>query len=299
MSVSSRLQTVYGKSEHVVFDDNSRIVFFSDIHRADGSKADDFIQNRSIYLHALDYYYNNGFTYIEVGDGDELWENDHFSTLLDTNLEVYLKIRDFHSRGRFYMLLGNHDVFKRRKSFVKRNLYQYYNPDTDRFEPLFDNIKIHEGLVLKYNGTDFTVFVVHGHHGDLLNDRLWPITRFLVRYIWRHMQFLGIRDPFSPARNQARAINVERNIINWVRESNQMSIMGHTHKIAFAKPGEAPYFNCGCCTRKGYITGIEIQKGQIMLVRWNKVKEANNRIKLTREIIAGPEKIRSYAASKF
>lgn len=110
---------------------------------------------------------------------------------------------------------------------------------------------------------------------------------------------MGIRNPFSPARNQARTFNVEGKLIKWVRENNQMIITGHTHKHAFARPGEVLYFNSGCCTNKGYITGIEIQDGQIMMVKWSENKVGNRYPKIIREVIAGPEMISAYAASKF
>ena len=55
--------------------DHPKIVLFSDCHRGIGTAADSFLPNKSFYMAALSYYYNAGFTYIELGDGDELWEN--------------------------------------------------------------------------------------------------------------------------------------------------------------------------------------------------------------------------------
>lgn len=54
--------------------EQTRIVFFCDCHRGDGSWSDSFLHNKILYQAALDYYWINGFTYVEVGDGDELWE---------------------------------------------------------------------------------------------------------------------------------------------------------------------------------------------------------------------------------
>jgi len=45
-------------------------MFFSDCHRSNGSHSDEFTKNRNTYLFALEYYYKNGFTYVEAGDGD-------------------------------------------------------------------------------------------------------------------------------------------------------------------------------------------------------------------------------------
>lgn len=67
-----RLTEVFGAAEHLIFDDSSRFVFFSDLHRGNNSRADAFAGNEDLFLQALSRYYREGFTYIEVGDGDEL-----------------------------------------------------------------------------------------------------------------------------------------------------------------------------------------------------------------------------------
>jgi hypothetical protein len=177
-------------------------------------------------------------------------------------------------------------------------MYKYYNPLTKRFEPLLDNIRTYEGLVLEYRDTPFTIFVVHGHQGDLMNDMLWPVTRLLVRYVWRHMEFLGFRNPFSPAMNTSRTFAVESSIMKWVQATNQVVIAGHTHKRAFARPGEVLYFNDGCCVYNKYITGIEISNGEIMLVKWREKPGINGLPVVVREVIGGPEKIRMYSGKR-
>jgi hypothetical protein len=69
----------------VPFDDRSKFVFFSDVHRGDDSLSDEFARNRHIYYHALNYYYRDDFTYVEVGDGDELWENGLFRRIYNSH----------------------------------------------------------------------------------------------------------------------------------------------------------------------------------------------------------------------
>lgn len=294
MSTSSRLTSVYNKSEVITFDDTSKFIILSDCHRGDNSSADDFAPNKGIYKSALNYYYKRGYTYIEIGDGDELWENDHLSELFNAHWDAYLLLRKFHRDGRLLMIWGNHDIYKKNKRFVKKNLHNYYNRETQSFEPLFDSIKLHEGLILSYRDTPHNIFIVHGHQGDLLNDLLWPLARFLVRYIWRYIQLLRFRDLISPARNDSRMFAVEDAIMQWVRATGQMVIAGHTHHAMFPNPGETPYFNDGCCVYKGYITGIEIQNGEIMLVKWSKNIRDQGEPAFTREILAGPERIESF-----
>ena len=80
MRTQQRLTEAYEQARVVTFDDESRFVFISDCHRGTGSLADEFTRNENSYVHALDHYYANGFTYVEVGDGDELWEHPVSST---------------------------------------------------------------------------------------------------------------------------------------------------------------------------------------------------------------------------
>ena len=96
MNTFMRLKQVYSSSDHIIFNNSSKLVFFSDCHRGNSSMADSFLKNRDIYLYALNYYYSNGFTYFELGDGDELWENSNFSELINAHLEFILFCQKIH-----------------------------------------------------------------------------------------------------------------------------------------------------------------------------------------------------------
>ena len=52
-----------------------RFIIFSDQHKGTRDTADDFILAEKNYTAALDYYYTNDFTFINLGDCEELWEN--------------------------------------------------------------------------------------------------------------------------------------------------------------------------------------------------------------------------------
>ncbi len=304
MNIFTRLSGVYRKSISIPFDDSSRIVFFSDVHRGDNSPADNFAANKEIYKAALNYYYNNGFTYIEIGDGDELWENDRFSVILRAHTDVFNLLNRFCNSGRLYMIWGNHDMVKKYKNFASRYFSKCAGSRATG-NNLFAGLQVHEGILLNYRKTKNKILVVHGHQGDLFNDRLWFIGRFLSRYIWRHLEILKAKNPVSPASSEERAIIVENALKRWVRLHKTPIIAGHTHKVAFPWPGETPYFNDGCCVYKGYITGIEITDGSISLVRWTAEPEgrgispagrtaSSGRPRAYRHVIAGPEKIRDY-----
>ena len=95
MSSQDRLSKAYNEAKRIGFDNTSKFILFSDIHRGDSSFADDFANNRNIYYHALQHYFKEGYTYIELGDGDELWENIFFKDIFEVNKNVYLLMQKF------------------------------------------------------------------------------------------------------------------------------------------------------------------------------------------------------------
>jgi UDP-2,3-diacylglucosamine pyrophosphatase LpxH len=283
-------------SEEIPFNDSSKIVLFSDCHRGDNSWADDFAHNQSLFYFALEHYYEQGFTCIEIGDSDELHENKRFEDIRRAHSHVFFLMRDFYRDGRLYLIFGNHDIERKDPKVVERTLYRYYDEQTKRYEPLFDGIEVHEGIVLRHWDTAKRIFLAHGHQGDLLGETLWWAARFVSRHFWRHLQLLGIRDPTSPAKNNKKRRIIEGEYIRWVTSQDLIFISGHTHRPMFPQPGTPPYFNTGSCVHPRSITGIEIENGEITLVMWliKPKLEEGGMLYVTREIIAGPEKLSSF-----
>lgn len=296
MSVSERLTEAFksASASKIPFDDSSKFIFFSDCHRGDNSWADDFAHNQTLFFHALDYYYKEGFTYIEVGDGDELWENVEFADIRKAHSHVFWLMRRFHKEKRLYLIWGNHDIERQDPNKVKETLHHYHDERTGKPEPLFDGIKVHEGLVLQYVDMENSIFVVHGHQGDLMNDRLWWLGRFFVRLLWRYLQLVGVRDPTSPAKNFKKQGKIEAGIKAWVRANSQMTICGHTHRSVVPRVGEPPYFNTGSCVHPRCITGIEIQDGEISLIKWCVRPMPGGGLHVVKDSIVRPKKLPSF-----
>lgn len=61
----------------------------SDCHRGIGTSSDNFLKNQHLFFAALKYYYKRGYTYIELGDGDELWENRSMKNIVEVHDEVF------------------------------------------------------------------------------------------------------------------------------------------------------------------------------------------------------------------
>ncbi|WMJ85977.1 metallophosphoesterase [Anaerocolumna sp. MB42-C2] len=298
MSSYSRLNKVFNSAEQILIDDSSKIVLMSDCHRGDGNWGDNFLGNQNLFFAALDFYYRKDFTYIELGDGDELWENRKIDRIISIHSDAFWLMSKFYKAGRFYMLYGNHDHVKKYKDFANDNLKSYYDESIKRRVPLFPNLTIHEGLVLKYKDTDNLLFLTHGHQADFLNYNLWRLSRFLVRYLWRPLELTGVKDPTSAAENHTRKEKVEKKLVYWTKKQNQMLIAGHTHRPVFPQVNEPLYFNDGCCVHPRCITAIEIENGSIVLVKWA-VRTRNDRsLYVDRVILEGPVKLQDYFGIK-
>jgi UDP-2,3-diacylglucosamine pyrophosphatase LpxH len=302
MSIYSRLTEVHQQARQrpIPFDDSSKLILFSDCHRGDNSWADEFARNQTLYFFALEYYYDRGFTYIELGDGDELYKNRDFSEIRYAHSHVFWLLKQFYDSQprRFYLIHGNHDMERADPQTVVRTLYHYNDERTGKILPLFEGLQVHEGLVLSHTPTGGEIFLVHGHQGDPLNDRFWKVGRFLSGTLWRPLQLFGITEPTSPARNFKKRDVVEAQIQDWIQGTCRPLIFGHTHKPSFAKKGEPPYFNTGSCVHPRCITGIEIEQGGIALVKWWLAPDDGGRLCVTREVLEGPREIASLFGSR-
>jgi len=293
MIINKRLSKVYKQSTEIGINDNSKIIMFSDCHRGGNWWFDDFNHNKHIFLHALNHYYQAGFTYIEIGDGDELWKNGNFSKIFKKHEDVFLLMRKFHDEQRLLLLWGNHDMMKKNEKFIKNKLNYFQNEVTNTKEELFKNIKTYEGLKLKYKNAK-NLFILHGHQGDLFADQLWLVGRFFVRYFWRYLQLINIHHPDSPAEDINKRRWLIKKLKKWVNMHDQPTIFGHTHQYALPQYDKTPYFNTGCCVYHRCITGIEIEKGKITLTKWSINTQADGELKVVKNILEGPRDINRY-----
>ncbi|MDR1821162.1 MAG: metallophosphoesterase [Oscillospiraceae bacterium] len=288
----NHIERAYKNAKEVNINEFSRIVVISDCHRGYGGWADNFLGNENSYLAALRYYARNGYTYIELGDGDELWENRRFSEITAAHSEVFTLLRRLWIDGRFMMLYGNHDVEKKLRPEM---LSSYYNIPATCACALFPGITPLESVLLKYGEAgeeEREILLLHGHQGDFFNDQLWRLSRFLVRYFWGPLQAVGIKAPGTAKVNNKSKIKTEKNLMDWAQEHQITMIAGHTHRPCFPEnPGEPPYYNDGCCTHPNQISAIELIGGEIKLVSWKNKTRPDGTLFVGREVIAGPQKL--------
>jgi UDP-2,3-diacylglucosamine pyrophosphatase LpxH len=294
MKAFKRLDKVYEASEKLEFNDTSRIILMSDCHRGDGSWADDFFKNQNIYYSALNYYYKEDFTYIELGDGDELWKNKDMYDIVGVHRNVFELLSRFFNEGRLHFIYGNHDIVKKHVNFAKEQFSYYYSERLKKRVKLFDKLKFHEGIVLYHEANNYELLLLHGHQVDFMNSTLWRFSRFLVRYFWRPLETFGVNDPTSTAKNYERKEVVDERLTEWAKARHILVVAGHTHRPMFPNIGEELYFNDGCCVHPRCITGIEIFEGGIRLVKWSTKTREDGTLYIGRDLLGGPYKLKLY-----
>jgi predicted phosphodiesterase len=308
------------------FDINtSKVIIFSDQHKGGKDMADDFRLAEPNYMAALEFYNEQEYTFVNLGDCEELWENKPTVAVEKNKLTLQLEAR-FLQADRYYRVFGNHDLEWR--YIIPQNLY---------IKPVLGNkLKIYEAIAfeIRYNDHDYTIFLTHGHQGDKNSDgnafstwvvaTLWtPIQRFLeisvntvsdsfdlvdkhntMMYEWSAEQeklvfisghthkpvFASMDhiDRLEKELEKARNVNdAEKiNALNAELQQRQQEYAGKKQVQTMLVPS---YFNSGCCCfSDGDITGIEIADGEIRLVKWkqNEVSQIPERMVLEHSSIS-------------
>ena len=282
----------------IEFDDASKIILISDVHRGNGGYADSLRQNRNIYKAALGFYYENGYTLIELGDGDELWKNKDCLDIAYAYKDIFALLNKFNEKDRLCLVFGNHDRVKSNPEFIKiqEKLFEDAGYGFGReLISLYCNTEFYEGAILRYMPLNKDIIAFHGHQVDLINCDFWKESRFLVRYIWRFMEGIaGFKAPTSPANNHDKGSKIDNILEKLARKEKKILICGHTHNDIFPEPEEGLYFNDGCCVFPSAITCIEITNGEISLVKWEIEVGKKDVLYINKSITGGPEKIQKY-----
>lgn len=282
-----------------------KFIVFSDMHKGGGTGADDFIQCEESYLAALDYYYQNGFHLIALGDCEELWENS-LTDIRKTHPLSFEREKKFVPANAFIKIFGNHDLYWDNDPLATFQLKEIYGYD----------VPIHEGVVLQAMVGERTlnIFCTHGHQGDAVSDGNW-FSKFFVSRIWAPFQAYLKVNPNTPAYNSRLKTLHNTIMYDWsAQQQDLLLITGHTHQpvfeslthierlyrqLQFARKQNdegmigslqkeitlrkfqydqvsadylnlrPSYFNSGCCCyNDGVITGIEISEGALRLIKW-------------------------------
>lgn len=290
----------------IPFDVNEgRFIIFSDQHKGAKNGADDFMLCEPNYLAALDYYYQNIYSLIVLGDCEELWENK-LSKVAKQQQPSFDWYKNFVVQNRFHKVIGNHDLDWKNDPWTKTQIKKMFGAD----------LMIYDGVLLQTAISDKTLQILctHGHQGDRASDGN-RLSKFFVSKIWAPLQAFVKINPNTPAYDSQLKTLHNRLMYEWsIDQKNLLLITGHTHQPVFesltyierlyrdllkAKAAndaslvqktqqeivkrkfeydhvsddyltmKPTYFNSGCCCfSDGDITGIEIQDGCLRLIKW-------------------------------
>ena len=201
-----------------------KFIVFSDQHKGEKNAADDFAVCEKNYFAALEYYFNEGFYFINLGDGEELWENNIFQ-VKKHNKPSFEKEKLFVQQKRFIKIFGNHDLYWANDPLAWIQLQSIYG----------EKIPIYEGCVFTatLNERAFQIYLTHGHQGDLQSDGN-AFSKFFVANIWGPLQGLLDINPNTPAYNDQLKSLHNTLMYEWSSvEKNILLITGHTHQAVF------------------------------------------------------------------
>jgi len=258
-------------------DTTESYIIFSDQHKGNKGWSDDFKGSEVNYLAALEHYNKRNFTFINLGDSEELWKFK-VEDILPANERVFQAESAFQP-NRYYKTFGNHDIIWKNSLDVLLYLKKYFQMPL----PVF------EGIILKMANekTPLEIFLTHGHQGDMMSDNN-AVSTWIVAHIWMPLQRYLRMNINSPSKDFTLRDKHNKMMYEWSsRKKNMILITGHTHKPVFAsgryldhpsneiKINESRqilkpcYFNTGCCCfDDGDITGVEIAEGFIRLIKW-------------------------------
>lgn len=201
------------------------LIVFSDQHKGARDGADDFRRSERAYNAALAYYYHKGHTLVELGDVEELWE-EMPSVVIGRYPRTFELTGRFQKAGRYWRIFGNHDDLWSFPDAVKRLLRPVIGED----------LRVHESVILELPVGKSTcrLLMVHGHQGSIMSDGHAPLSRILVRWLWRPVQRLTGWSPNTPARSWDLRSTHNQAMHRWAAEQEGLLLLaGHTHEPVF------------------------------------------------------------------
>lgn len=285
MGYNSRLEKDFEHALVLPLNQKSKYILLSDCHRGSGKSNDNFLKDEVIYLAALRYYEQCCFTYLELGDGDELWENRSMKKIQEMHPHSFEILSRLYHEKRLFAIYGNHDMVKKKETFQKNNCASLCSKQLFCKYTACSGIRFYPGIILKDEFGRKDIYLTHGHQASIMNSTFWKVNRFLVRYIWKYLELLGVPDPTSAAKNNTEKEKIEKLLLKWAREHAVILITGHTHR-PMAGTKDSPFFNTGSCVHPAGITGIEIENRCITLVKWSLGTRNDQTVYMKREVLA-------------
>jgi len=199
------------------YGEGHRYVVFSDLHMGDGTGADNFKQNETTFVKALQYYKNlpGNYSIILLGDIEELHQATLYKIFKRYRESVYKEFLSGGNGNKIYRVFGNHDI------------------DFSWIDPLSSEVRrmAVEGIRLK-KGNDVDILLTHGHQAMETFEEDLHVVRLgttFFRYVERILKIKS-NSIFVEAPAKKDYIYDE-----WAKKEKKIIICGHTHCPIFAK----------------------------------------------------------------
>jgi len=293
-----------------------KFVILSDQHKGARDGADVFALAENNYIAALAYYFKEGFYYINLGDSEELWEN-LLITVKHHNKATFEAEKTFLHANRFYKIFGNHDLYWDNDPLAAINLEKIYGQKVPIYEGAILRTKLskmkldifmthgHQGD-LQSDGNWFSKWFVSdiwapfqsylriNPNTPANNDELKTVHNRLM-YQWsskRKNMLLITGHTHQPVfksfthlellYEQLEQAKTGKDMVAVQKLNDQISALKNKgDRMPDFKGYLDTYFNTGCCCfNDGDITGIEIEGGNIRLIKWkyDKDKRSNREV---------------------
>jgi hypothetical protein len=168
----------------------AKYMIFSDVHRDAPQdlafRIGHFSYNQDLFLRALDYCDDNGYTVLELGDCEELWYEptfdpaqrqsklDRLKAIVKLHQPVYAKLAALAADGRYHRCIGNHDSYLWQDPKVVA--WRKANPFPELFGGFIirkvktmDDFLPHIGLDPDNYSWRADMLLMHGHQFDFWN----------------------------------------------------------------------------------------------------------------------------------
>jgi UDP-2,3-diacylglucosamine pyrophosphatase LpxH len=281
-----------------------KLIIFSDHHRGRRDGADDFLICEANYMKALEYYDQKDFHLMLLGDVEEFWENP-LPLVMKQYKQVCEKEKSFSSKGKLTKVWGNHDDAWQFPSLVRTHLHKFMGPlfcpeairleVEDQGKPLGKMLLVHghQGNLASDRFAGISKFFVRFVWRNVQRVFKIPLTtprkdkglksaHDQAFYNWaasKESTAVVCGHTHQPVFTSKTHIDALKDkLLLAESEFEKKKIQGQIHALReeFTSLQENVqsfkpcYFNTGCCSfSDGDITGIELNQGQIALIKWN------------------------------
>ena len=121
----------------------------------------------------------------------------------------------------------------------------------------------------------------------MLNSTLWRLSRFLVRYVWRPLESLGIPDPTSAAKTTQKKKCYGKEAVRMGKTARTDSDCRSHPPPRYRKPYLSVLQHRKLCIPAG-ITAIEIENRCMTLIKWSQGTRSDMCLQVLREPLGNP-----------